>query len=141
MIRDECAVIIKRVMGDRSMTIVQIMEETGYSLYMVNSIVQGTDFERVGLQRCGGHGGGSSARLYRVRTIQPDESVFSPLDRPLAPSLMKAVADHVDTARMVGIWARRGDKARAMEMLTLWWQEDVRINELCRGATHDNHTR
>jgi hypothetical protein len=70
--------------------------------------------------------------------LPPPEEPPAPAVSPLDPALMRACVDHVDTAHMVGIWARRGDSPRALEMLAMWRQEDVRIKELCKGAIYDH---
>jgi hypothetical protein len=75
--------------------------------------------------------------IYGLKCHLPEETQV-PVASAIDPALAKVVSDHVDTAHMVGIWARRGDKARVAEMLTMWWQEDVRIKELCKGVTYDH---
>ena len=135
MTRAECERVILRLMADgRSITISEIREVTGCHRDTIGGIVKGQNFEEAGkrMVKHSTHNGGALSTLYRLRTPDSQATAPDPLGRPLDPSLMQAMGDHVDTGHMIGVWARRGDKARAVEMLAMWWQEDARIKELCR---------
>ena len=131
MTRAECERVILRLMGDgRAMTISEIREVTGCHRDTIGGIVKGPKFEPVGKRPASrAYKGGSLSTLYRLRT----ESLPKPLSQPTNPIIDAALADNGVLIQAVRVLARRGHRAAAVQVATIWQVEDSRLKHIFEG--------
>ena len=130
MTRAECERVVLRLAEGRSMTIGDFVAETGYRREMIGGIVKGPKFEPVGKRPASrAYKGGSLSTLYRLRT----ESLPKPLSQPTNPIIDAALADNAVLIQAVRVLARRGHRAAAVQVATIWQVEDSRLKHIFEG--------
>jgi hypothetical protein len=138
MTHDECKRIMLRLLDGRSMTITEIKKITGFSREMIGGAVKSAEFEPDGQRKAERvYRGGSPSTAYKVRA----EPSPDPLKRPTNPIIDAALDDNGILIQAVRVLARRGHRATALQVATVWRLEEERLKQIFEGrGIGDDHT-